>query len=42
MHCINPSVNPEIILMDKPCATLDFVVTAKIKELIDVLKQDYL
>ncbi|MBN1166096.1 MAG: phosphate ABC transporter ATP-binding protein [Methanospirillaceae archaeon] len=35
------AVNPEIILMDEPCSALDPIATAKIEDLIDVLKQDY-
>ncbi len=35
------AVNPEIILMDEPCSALDPIATAKIEDLIDVLKRDY-
>lgn len=35
------AVNPEIILMDEPCSALDPIATAKIEDLIEVLKQDY-
>jgi len=41
--CIARSVatRPEVILLDEPCSALDPISTAKIEELIDVLKQDY-
>ena len=35
------SINPEVILMDEPCAALDPIATAKIEELIDDLKKTY-
>ncbi|HVN65237.1 MAG TPA: phosphate ABC transporter ATP-binding protein PstB [Methanomicrobiales archaeon] len=35
------AVEPEIILMDEPCSALDPIATAKIENLIDVLKKDY-
>ena len=35
------AVNPEVILMDEPCSSLDPIATAIIEELIDELKQDY-
>lgn len=35
------AVNPEIILMDEPASALDPISTAKIEELIYVLKQNY-
>ena len=35
------SVNPEVILMDEPCSSLDPIATAKIEELIDELKTIY-
>ncbi len=35
------SINPEIILMDGLCSALDPIATAKIEELIDVLRQIY-
>ena len=35
------AIRPEIILLDEPCSALDPISTAKIEELIDVLKQDY-
>ncbi|HTY52918.1 MAG TPA: phosphate ABC transporter ATP-binding protein PstB [Methanomicrobiales archaeon] len=35
------AVNPEIILMDEPCSALDPIATAKIENLIDILKRDY-
>ncbi len=38
-RCI--AINPEIILFDEPCASLDPISTAKIEELIVELKKDY-
>ncbi|HZD42749.1 MAG TPA: ATP-binding cassette domain-containing protein, partial [Methanomicrobiales archaeon] len=35
------AVEPEIILMDEPCSSLDPIATAKIENLIDELKQKY-
>jgi len=35
------AVKPEIILMDEPCSALDPLATAKIEELIHVIKRDY-
>ena len=35
------AVNPEVILMDEPCSSLDPIATAKIEELIEELKQKY-
>src|SRR5205085_4454437 len=35
------AVKPEVILLDEPCSALDPIATAKIEELIDVLKDDY-
>ena len=35
------AVNPEVILMDEPCSALDPIATAKIEELMDVLKRNY-
>jgi len=35
------AVKPEVLLMDEPASALDPVATAKIEELIDILKQDY-
>jgi phosphate transport system ATP-binding protein len=35
------AVEPEVILMDEPCSALDPIATAKIENLIDVLKRDY-
>ena len=35
------AVEPEVILMDEPCSALDPIATAKIENLIDILKQDY-
>ncbi len=35
------AIGPEVILLDEPCSALDPISTARIEELIDVLKQDY-
>jgi phosphate transport system ATP-binding protein len=35
------AINPEVILMDEPCASLDPIATARIEELIDELKVNY-
>jgi len=35
------AVEPEIILMDEPCSALDPIATAKIENLIDILKRSY-
>jgi phosphate transport system ATP-binding protein len=35
------AIQPEVILLDEPCSALDPISTAKIEELIDVLKRDY-
>jgi phosphate transport system ATP-binding protein len=35
------AIRPEVILLDEPCSALDPISTAKIEELIDVLKKDY-
>jgi phosphate transport system ATP-binding protein len=35
------AVNPEVILMDEPCSSLDPIATARIEELIDELRQNY-
>ncbi len=35
------AVKPEVLLMDEPASALDPVATAKIEELIEVLKKDY-
>jgi len=35
------AIHPEVILLDEPCSALDPISTAKIEELIDVLKKDY-
>ena len=35
------AVEPEVILMDEPCSTLDPIATAIIEELIDDLRQNY-
>ena len=38
-RCI--AMHPEVILMDEPTSALDPIATAKIEELIDLLKKDY-
>lgn len=35
------AVEPEVILFDEPCASLDPIATARIEELISELKKDY-
>jgi len=35
------AVEPEIVLMDEPCSALDPIATAKVEELIRMLKHDY-
>ncbi len=35
------AIEPEVILMDEPCSSLDPIATAKIEDLINVLKKDY-
>ena len=35
------AVHPEVILMDEPCSALDPIVTAKIEELIDELRERF-
>ena len=35
------AVEPEVILMDEPCSALDPIATARIENLIDLLKKDY-
>ena len=35
------AVNPEVILMDEPCSSLDPIATARIEDLIDELAEDY-
>src|SRR5207245_5476158 len=35
------AVEPEVVLMDEPCSALDAIATAKIEELIHVLKTQY-
>jgi phosphate transport system ATP-binding protein len=35
------AIGPEVILMDEPCSALDPIATAKIENLIDLLKKDY-
>lgn len=35
------AVNPEVILMDEPCSSLDPIATARIEELMDELRQNY-
>ncbi|MDD5772334.1 MAG: phosphate ABC transporter ATP-binding protein PstB [bacterium] len=34
-------IEPEVILMDEPCSTLDPIATMKIEELMNTLKKDY-
>jgi phosphate transport system ATP-binding protein len=38
-RCI--AVEPEVILMDEPCSSLDPIATARIEELMQEIKQDY-
>ena len=35
------AVEPEVILMDEPCSALDPIATAKIENLIELLKEEY-
>jgi phosphate transport system ATP-binding protein len=35
------AIQPEIILMDEPCSALDPIATAKIEDLINILKKNY-
>jgi phosphate transport system ATP-binding protein len=35
------AIEPEVILMDEPCSSLDPIATAKIEDLINVLKKQY-
>jgi phosphate transport system ATP-binding protein len=35
------AVQPEVLLMDEPCSALDPTATAKIEELVTILKKDY-
>jgi phosphate ABC transporter, ATP-binding protein len=35
------AVEPEVILMDEPCSALDPIATAKIENLVEMLKEDY-
>ncbi|WP_292369491.1 phosphate ABC transporter ATP-binding protein PstB [Methanoregula sp. UBA64] len=35
------AVGPEVILMDEPCSALDPIATAKIENLVEMLKKDY-
>jgi phosphate transport system ATP-binding protein len=35
------AVQPDVILMDEPCSALDPIATAKIEDLMEVLKRDY-
>ncbi len=35
------AVNPEVILMDEPCSSLDPIATARIEELIDELRANF-
>ncbi len=35
------AVNPDVLLMDEPCSSLDPIATSRIEELMDSLKNDY-
>ena len=35
------AINPDVVLMDEPCASLDPISTLKVEELINDLKQNY-
>jgi len=35
------AVDPEVVLMDEPCSSLDPIATARIEELIDELRESY-
>ncbi|MEO6875776.1 MAG: phosphate ABC transporter ATP-binding protein, partial [Opitutaceae bacterium] len=35
------AVQPEVLLMDEPCSALDPIATAKIEELIQILREQY-
>ncbi|MGB3495834.1 MAG: phosphate ABC transporter ATP-binding protein PstB [Elainellaceae cyanobacterium] len=35
------SINPDVVLMDEPCASLDPISTLKVEELMHELKKDY-
>jgi phosphate transport system ATP-binding protein len=35
------AVEPDVILMDEPCSSLDPIATARIEDLMEVLKQDF-
>ena len=35
------AVEPDVILMDEPCSALDPIATARIEDLMEVLKRDY-
>ena len=35
------AIEPEVILMDEPCSALDPIATAKIEDMINVLKEKY-
>ena len=35
------AVNPDVILMDEPCSSLDPIATARIEELIDEMRENY-
>ena len=35
------AVNPEVLLMDEPCSALDPIATARIEDLLHVLRNDY-
>ena len=41
LHCPVPAVEPEVILFDEPCASLDPISTRSIEELILQLKNYY-
>lgn len=35
------AIQPEVILMDEPCSALDPIATARVEDLIEVLREDY-
>src|SRR5690242_2460265 len=35
------AIRPEVILMDEPCSALDPIATARVEDLIEVLREDY-
>jgi phosphate transport system ATP-binding protein len=35
------AVEPEVILLDEPCSALDPIATAKVEELMEMLKRDF-